>query len=114
MILQTTFSPVLELQHQYNLLLKEYASEKEAYRETGRSYYNSLNQFVVEIERTEDKELEHAFEYGKPVCFFNSGIGGSLHYYNWSALISYVKDDRMVIVLPTKQVIKQCLLLYQQ
>ena len=124
MILQTTFSPVLELQHQYNLLLKEYASEKEAYRqqserigiwkrkqqglcwfpvETGRSYYNSLNQFVVEIERTEDKELEHAFEYGKPVCFFNSGIGGSLHYYNWSALISYVKDDRMVIVLPNPE-----------
>lgn len=25
----------------------------------GRSYYNALNQFVVEIFRTEDKEIEH-------------------------------------------------------
>lgn len=124
MTLQTTISPVLELQLQYDLLLKEYASEKEAYRqqterigvwkrkqqglcwfpaELGKSYYNSLNQFVVEIERTEDKELEHAFEYGKPVCFFSSGIGGSLRYFSWSALISYVQDNRMVIILPNPE-----------
>ena len=29
-----------------------------------KSYYNSLNQLVVEIERLEDKETEHNFEYG--------------------------------------------------
>ena len=36
----------------------------------GRSYYNSLNQLVVEVIRTEDKDIEHAFEFGRPVCFF--------------------------------------------
>lgn len=36
---------------------------------TGRSYYNSLNQLVIEVERQEDKEIEHVFEFGRPVCF---------------------------------------------
>ena len=72
------------------LLKKEYEYERENFRrETtampvgrkikrgicwyplniGRSYYNSLNQLVVEVFRTEDKEIEHSFEYGKPICF---------------------------------------------
>ena len=34
----------------------------------GRSYYNSLNQFVIEIE-AQRIDIEHAFEYSKPVCF---------------------------------------------
>ena len=36
---------------------------------TGRSYYNSLNQLVIEMERQEDKEIEHVFEFGRPVVF---------------------------------------------
>ena len=36
----------------------------------GRSYYNSLNQFVVDITRSENKEIEHSFEFGRPVSFF--------------------------------------------
>ena len=114
-------TPAAELQHQYELLQKEFEYEKEMYRQqteqagihrriqqglcwypvvAGKSYYNSLNQLVVEIERTEDKEIEHNFEYGRPVCFFTTSGNGKLEYLNFSAVISYVQDNRMVVALP--------------
>ena len=115
-------TPSADLQHQYDLLQKEFEYEKEMYREQtertgihrriqqgvcwypaipGRSYYNSLNQLVVEVERRDDKEIEHNFEYGRPVCFFTTDVSGKPKYLNFSAIISYVQDDRMVVVLPT-------------
>ena len=115
-------TPSADLQHQLDLLQKEFDYEKEMYREQtertgihrriqqglcwypvlpGRSYYNSLNQLVIEIERREDKEIEHNFEYGRPVCFFTTGASGKPEYLNFSAVISYVQDDRMVVVLPS-------------
>lgn len=115
-------TPSADLQHQSDLLQKEFDYEKEMYREQtertgihrriqqglcwypvlpGRSYYNSLNQLVIEIERREDKEIEHNFEYGRPVCFFTTGASGKPEYLNFSAVISYVQDDRMVVVLPS-------------
>ena len=115
-------SPLVDLQHQYDLLQKEYEYEKETYRQQsertglrkrvaqglcwypvtpGRSYYNSLNQLVIEIERTEDREIEHNFEYGRPVCFFTADISGKFKYLDFSATISYVQENRMVVVLPT-------------
>lgn len=60
----------------------------------GRSYYNSLNQLVIEIERTEDREIEHNFEYGRPICFFTADISGKFKYLDFSATISYVQEDR--------------------
>lgn len=123
---QPSTTPLSDLQHQYTLLQKEYEYEKEAYRQqsqrgglyrniqqgvcwypvsAGRTYYNSLNQLVIEIERLEHKDTEHNFEYGKPVCFFTPQPGGEFNYYNFSATISYVQDDRMVIVLPNPQVV---------
>ena len=81
----------------------EYAAEKEAFRkqteEMGlqrkvkrgdawwpvkvtKSYYNSLNQLAVEVVRTADNDIEHNFEFGRPVMFFamketgNSGKTG--------------------------------------
>ena len=115
-------TPSADLQHQLDLLQKEFDYEKEMYREQtertgihrriqqglcwypvlpGRSYYNSLNQLVIEIERREDKEIEHNFEYGRPVCFFTTGANGQPQILNFSAVISYVQDDRMVVVLPS-------------
>ncbi|RHR61303.1 AAA domain-containing protein [Parabacteroides sp. AF17-28] len=115
-------TPSADLQHQSDLLQKEFDYEKEMYREQtertgihrriqqglcwypvlpGRSYYNSLNQLVIEIERREDKEIEHNFEYGRPVCFFTTGANGQPQILNFSAVISYVQDDRMVVVLPS-------------
>ena len=114
-------TPAIDLQHQYDLLQQEFQYEKEMYREQteragirrriqqglcwypvapGKSYYNSLNQLVVEVERLDDKEIEHNFEYGRPVCFFTTDSGGKPRYMDFSCIISYVQDDRMVVVLP--------------
>ena len=68
---------------------------------TGRSYYNALNQLVVEVSRTQDREVEHNFEPGRPVCFFTEDLSGRLHYLTFSATISYVQEDRMVVALPS-------------
>ena len=124
-------SPILELQRQRMLLEIEYYTEKEAFRRqtemiglrrkvkrgdawfplrVGKSYYNSLNQLAVEIHRTADEEIEHNFEYGKPVCFFKAvsplsspkqeGKAVSLSYFSFTGTVSYVEDDRMVVTVP--------------
>lgn len=115
-------TPTIHLQKQQDALQKEYMYEKEMYQEqaekagiwkkiqqglcwypvtTGRSYYNSLNQLVVEITRREDKEVEHNFEYGRPVCFFKTNGNGKPFYFSFSSTISYVQDDVMVVSLPS-------------
>lgn len=66
----------------------------------GRSYYNSLDQLVIEVYRTEDKDIEHVFEFGRPVVFLTQEVTGKLHYFNFTGTVSYVDDDRMVVVLP--------------
>lgn len=114
-------NPVLYLQHLYEALQTEYEYEKEQFKQQtelmglgrkikrgmcwfplhiGRSYYNALNQLVIEVERQEDKEIEHVFEYGRPVCFFTQDPLGKLNYLNFTATVSYVDEDRMVVVLP--------------
>lgn len=116
-----TESPSLHLQRQQLLLRMEYEYEKEEFRRqtetmgvarkvkrglcwfpatAGRSYYNSLNQLVLEITRTEDIDIEHNFEYGRPVCFFHQTADGSLSYYNFQGTVSYADDTRMVVVMP--------------
>lgn len=59
-----------------------------------------LFQLVIEVERKEDKEIEHLFEYGKPVCFFTQDMSGKLTYLNFVATVNYVEEDRMVVILP--------------
>ncbi len=115
-------SPVLYLQHQYELLQVEYEYEKEQFKQQtelmgigrkikrgmcwyplnlGRNYYNALNQLVIEVERCEDKDIEHQFEYGRPVCFFTQDVSGKLNYLNFVATVNYVDEDRMVVILPS-------------
>ena len=115
-------SPVLYLQHQYELLQIEYEYEKEQFKQQtelmgigrkikrgmcwyplnlGRNYYNALNQLVIEVERREDKDVEHQFEYGRPVCFFTQDVSGKLNYLNFVATVNYVDEDRMVVILPS-------------
>ena len=110
------------MQTLYNLLRLEYEYEKEAYRQqtevmgvarkvkrgiawyplnVGRSYYNSLNQLVVEVSRTEDTDIEHNFEYGRPVCFFTQTLEGKVKLLNFHSTVSYADDSRMVVVLPS-------------
>lgn len=73
--------------------------------EIGRSWYNSLNQRVVEIEREagEDAEAEadHSFEYGRQVQFFSlSGDIGAKPRRHFTGTVSIVDGNRMVIVIP--------------
>jgi superfamily I DNA and/or RNA helicase len=120
------------------LLEIEYNAEKDAFRQLteqmglqrkvkrgdawyplkpGRSYWNSLNQLCIEVHRTGDEEIEHNFEFGRPVVFFklkeeptagkNGRIMGTtvktkgqtsiqLHL---TGTVSYVDGDRMVVVV---------------
>ena len=114
-------SPVADLQQQYTLLEKEYEYERELYQQQTRqagilkrvrqgvcwypvrvngNRYNSLNQLTVEIEKAEPDDIDSVFEYGRPVCFFMVSAAGVLRYFNFSATISYVQEDKMVVVLP--------------
>ena len=84
-------SPIQALLQQRTLLQLEYYTEKEAFRklteqmgmqrkvkrgdawfplQMGKSFYNSLNQTAIEVFRTSDQDIEHNFEFGRPVMFF--------------------------------------------
>lgn len=126
-------NPTLLLQRQRMILEIEYNHEKEEFRKQtetmgverkvrrgdawfpvsiGRSYYNSLNQMVVEVMRQPGSDIEHNFEAGRPVCFFTikndmgtagakATKGGSkLQYLSFTATVSYAEQDRMVVALP--------------
>ena len=125
------------------LLQVEYACEKESFRRqteatgmarkvkrgdawfpvtAGRSYYNSLNQPCVEIVRQQDDDIEHNFEFGRPVAFFtatptapSNGLSAdataaegdatlkgkpTIHYLSFTATVSYADGGRMVVTLP--------------
>ena len=110
------------LTQQRLLLQMEYAAEKEAFRKQteemglqrkvkrgdawfplkmGKSYYNSLNQLVVEVFRQgDDDEIEHNFEFGRPVAFFRIDGKDKIKYFNFTGTVSYVDGDRMVVAVP--------------
>ena len=113
--------PIQALQQQRLLLQLEYQAEKESFRKQteemgllrkvkrgdawyplkiGKSYYNSLNQLVVEVHRQGDEEIEHNFEFGKPVCFFSVGEKDKIRYFSFTGTVSYVDGDRMVVSVP--------------
>ncbi len=135
-------SAVVLLQQQRALLQVEYAHEREEFQRLteatgiehkvrrglawhplaiGRSYYNSLNQYVVELTRTDavaqmttdsPDEEQTLFEPGKPVCFFSEdasgmrhGTGGMLHYFGWVAHVVYTDGSRMVVSLPSEEAV---------
>ncbi len=133
-----TNTPIQSLLQQKMLLEIEYNAEKDAFRQLteqmglqrkvkrgdawyplkpGRSYWNSLNQLCIEVHRTGDEEIEHNFEFGRPVVFFKlkeeptAGKNGrtmgttvktkgqtsiQLHL---TGTVSYVDGDRMVVVV---------------
>ncbi len=70
----------------------------------GRSYYNSLNQFCIEVFRTQDQDTDHNFEYGKPVQFFkydpSSSQPSPVASLKSTGVVSYVDGDRMVVSVP--------------
>lgn len=136
-----TENPITNLIRQRGLLQIEYAYEKEEFQRLteatgidrkvhrgmawyplmlGRSYHNSLDQFVVEVMKASsisgdsDGAEPSLFEPGKPVCFFTEdasgtrqGKGGMLHYYKFLAQVSYVEEDMMLIALPNRESLEQ-------
>jgi Superfamily I DNA and RNA helicases and helicase subunits len=122
-------SPIQALEEQRLLLQLEYQTEKEAFRKqteemgvqrkvkrgdawwplkVGKSYYNSINQLVIEVFRTADQDIEHTFEFGKTVVFFSWNQGKSAASDPQppnlrgicTSTVSYVDGDRMVCVIP--------------
>lgn len=121
-------SPLKSLLRQRELLQKEYEYEKATYQQQaeriglpkrihkglcwypislGRNYYNSLNQLVIEVERREDRELEHNFEYGRPVRFFRIGSDGKCLFLNHTCHVSYAEENRMVVTLPSESALQE-------
>ena len=114
-------SPIQALLQQRTLLQLEYYTEKEAFRklteqmgmqrkvkrgdawfplQVGKSFYNSLNQTAIEVFRTSDQDIEHNFEFGRPVMFFTSEGSEELKYFSFTGTVSYVDGDRMVVTVP--------------
>ena len=122
-------SPIQYLRQLRVLLEMEYSCEKEEFRRqtealglqrkvkrgdawlpvsVGKSYYNSLNQLAVEVYRTQDNEIEHNFEFGRPVVFFTcpaaddtaNGTATGKPTFLFTGTVSYVDGDRMVVVVP--------------
>ena len=114
-------SPIQALLQQRTLLQLEYYTEKEAFRklteqmgmqrkvkrgdawfplQVGKSFYNSLNQTAIEVFRTSDQDIEHNFEFGRPVMFFRSEGSEELKYFSFTGSVSYVDGDRMVVTVP--------------
>lgn len=131
-------NPILELEKQRQLLKMEYDAEREAFQQqtnahsmgrrlkrgdawwplqTGKCYYNSLNQYCIELHpkpyaiasQTEEghvlqkfDDTDHNFEYGKPVSFFTAeGLIGDnkIKHLSFTATISYVDGDKIVVAL---------------
>lgn len=114
-------SPIQALLQQRTLLQLEYYTEKEAFcklteqmgmqrkvkrgdawfpLQVGKSFYNSLNQTAIEVFRTSDQDIEHNFEFGRPVMFFRSEGSEELKYFSFTGTVSYVDGDRMVVTVP--------------
>ena len=127
-------SPMQALMQQRTLLQLEYYTEKEAFRKlteqmgmqrkvkrgdawyplrVGKSFYNSLNQRAIEVFRTSDQDIEHNFEFGRPVMFFKvkneegrvkneegKVKNSTLKYFSFTGTVNYVDGDRMVITVP--------------
>ena len=120
-------SPIQALLQQRTLLQLEYYTEKETFRKlteqmgmqrkvkrgdawyplrVGKSFYNSLNQRAIEVFRTSDQDIEHNFEFGRPVMFFKvkneegKVKNSTLKYFSFTGTVNYVDGDRMVITVP--------------
>lgn len=120
-------SAILELTRMRELLMMEYEEERRQFSEVterigvarlaergnawspitfGRTYYNSLNQRVVEIYRngSDDEEetpneTDHNFEYGKQVTFFTIDKDDARPKLRFGGTVSFVDGNRMVVAV---------------
>lgn len=111
---------IKQLRELKRLLLMEYEEEKQTFTKitekagidklkargnawtnikVNRTFYNSLNQRVVEIIRpASDEEEDHNFEHGRPVMFFEFSSGfNSVFKPLFQGEVSFVDGDRMIV-----------------
>lgn len=120
---QQPSSPIAHLQQQRDALQVEYTQEKQQYTEQaeqveigrrlqqgicwyplgGRSYYNAVNQLVIELERHAHREIEHSFEPGRAVSLFVANGVGHPSFFRFTSVVSYVQDDVMVVTSLRRQ-----------
>ena len=114
-------SPVHEVLRQQRALRMEIAYERETYKtqtekagverlvqrgdcwwpiSLGRSYYNAMNQFVVEVNRENNTEIDYHFEPGKSVRFFTQKAGNTISYVSFPSHITFVHEGLMVVTIP--------------
>lgn len=113
-------NPIDNIRHSIRLLEQEYEFEKEQYEkqnnsifssnesvkdncwypvQTGLAYYNSLNQYIVEIDCLDLRETDHEFETGRPVRFFTKDNKGNLQHLTPAATISFAEDKRLYVAI---------------
>ncbi len=114
-------NPTAELLRQRDLLLLERDSEREEFRRMneragierlvargnawlpitlGRSYYNSLNQLVIEVSRDSDPDDDHNFEPGRAVMFFRLTGLDDVDYFDVPATVNRAEANRLIVTVP--------------
>ena len=120
-------SAIHELQEQRRLLEMEYEEEKTAFSQlsariglrrlaergnawlgisVGRSFYNSVNQRLIEVFRTEasgndHNDDDHNFEYGRPVAFLTlRSDDDEKPFFPFTGTVNLVDGDRMLVAIP--------------
>jgi len=112
------------LSHQEYLLKLEYDAEKREFEElsrhigirrrirqgkcwfpifAGRTFYNALNQLVLEVIAPDGMEAENEFEFepGRPVAFFRTEPESENPiFFSWNCQVSRVDGARMQITIP--------------
>lgn len=131
----TMSSSLSQLTQLHELLKKEYEYEKETFQLESinmplrqkirrgmcwapvtiqKFYYNSLNQYVVEVSRNEDTDIEHHFEFGRPIQFFTKESQSSsqsdtskspLKFIGVQGTVSFASEQRMVIAINNPSVV---------
>ncbi|MGL5318069.1 MAG: AAA domain-containing protein, partial [Bacteroidales bacterium] len=118
--MQKERNPISDINHSITLLKQEFDFEKLQYEEQtkrnvlssgsergncwypveiGSSYYNSLNQYIIEVSCLDTREIEHEFESGKPVRFFTKDNNGFPKYLPSNATVSFAEDKRIFVAV---------------
>lgn len=115
-------SPVQILQELRRLLQMEYEEEKMAFSQVSarigvrrlaergdawvgirvhRTFYNSIDQRVLEITRHEGGDTDHNFEYGRPVAFFTlRDSDDAAPTFTFTGTVNLVDGGRMLVAIP--------------
>lgn len=117
-------SPILSLQRHRDLLRMEYEFDKKSFDlqasnisipkkltagvcryplSVGKSYYNSLNQYVVELHHAPLEDEEDHFEYGKTVQFFSVSPNEEVRLIKMTSQVNFATPTSLVVTLPGRE-----------